>query len=98
MEIQLAGEPNSANCPAGRLHTLAVQRHSRFRPIILSEEVTNMANKKAANTPKPAKPPGKAAKKAADASTQDGQRMSRAATNSRKEIRQQTPQRQGHPK
>ena len=57
-----------------------------------------MVKKKAANTPKPAKPPGKAAKKAADASTQDGQRISRAATNSRKEIRQQTPQRQGHPK
>jgi len=57
-----------------------------------------MAKKKAANTPKPAKPPGKAAKKAADASTKDGQRITRAATNSRKEIRQQTPQRQGHPK
>jgi len=57
-----------------------------------------MANKKAANTPKPAKPPGKAAKKAAGASTQEGQKISRAATNSRKEIRQQTPQRQGHPK
>jgi len=55
-----------------------------------------MANKKSANTPKPAKPAGKAAKKAADA--QDGQRITRAATNSRKEIRQQTPQRQGHPK
>ena len=53
--------------------------------------------RKAANTPKPAKPPGKAAKKAADRSTQ-GQRVTRAATNSRKEIRQQTPQRQGHPK
>jgi hypothetical protein len=48
--------------------------------------------KKSANTPKPA---GKAAKKA---DTQDGQRISRAATNSRKEVRQQTPQRQGHPK
>ena len=57
-----------------------------------------MAKKKAANTPKPAKLPGKAVKKAADASTQDGQRVSRAATNSREEIRQQTPQRQGHPK
>jgi hypothetical protein len=57
-----------------------------------------MANKKAADTPKPAKPAGKAAKKAANASTQDGQRISRATTNSSKEIRQQTPQRQGHPK
>ena len=57
-----------------------------------------MASKNAANTPKPAKPAGKAAKQAADASTQDGQRVTRAATNSRKEIRQQTPQRQGHPK
>jgi len=57
-----------------------------------------MANKKSANTPKPAKPAGKAAKKAADASTQDGLAMSRAATNSRQEIRQQAPQRQGHPK
>ena len=57
-----------------------------------------MASKKSANTPKPEKPAGKAATKAADASTQDGQRISRAATNSRKEIRQQTPERQGHPK
>ena len=57
-----------------------------------------MANKKAANTPKAAKPAGKAAKKAAAASTQDGQQITRAATNSRKEIRQQSPQRQGHPK
>ena len=57
-----------------------------------------MANKKAANTPKPAKPPGKAAKNAADASTQDGLGISRAVTNSRKEIHQQTPKRQGHPK
>jgi hypothetical protein len=52
--------------------------------------------KKSANTPKPAKPAGKAAKKAADA--QDGQKITRASTNSRKEVRQQTPQRQGHPK
>ena len=57
-----------------------------------------MAKKKAANTPKPAKPPGKAAKNAADASTQDGLEMTRAATNSRKEIREQSPQRQGHSK
>ena len=57
-----------------------------------------MAAKKSANTPKPAKPPGKAAKRAADVSTQDGQRVTRATTNTRKEIRQQTPQRQGHPK
>ena len=69
MEIQLVGEPKSARCPAGRLRILAVRRHSRFRPTILLEEVTNMANKKAANTPKPAKPPGKDAKKAADAAT-----------------------------
>ena len=27
MEIQLAGEPKSARCPAGRLHILAVRRH-----------------------------------------------------------------------
>ena len=100
MEIQLAGEPKSGSWPARRLHILAARRHSRFRPTILSEEVTNMAkkNKKSANTPKPAKPPGKAAKKAADAATQDGLGISRAATNSREEIRQQTPQRQGHPK
>jgi hypothetical protein len=57
-----------------------------------------MAKKKSANTPKPAKPPGKAAKKAAAASTGDGLKVSRDKTNSRKEIRQQTPQRQGHPK
>ena len=54
--------------------------------------------KKSANTPKPTKPPSKAAKKAADASTKDGQRVTRESTNSRKEIRQQAPQRQGHPK
>ena len=57
-----------------------------------------MAKNKSANTPKPANPPGKAAKKAAAASTQDGLKISRDATNSRKEIRQQSPQRQGHPK
>jgi hypothetical protein len=57
-----------------------------------------MANKKSANTPKPANPAGKATKKAAVASTQHGLRVSRDATNSRKEIRQQAPQRQGHPK
>ncbi len=58
-----------------------------------------MANKKkAANTPKPTKPPGKAAKKAADASTKDGLRISRDATSSREEIRQQQRQRQGHAK
>jgi hypothetical protein len=54
--------------------------------------------KKSANTPKPTKPPGKAVKKAANASTKDGQRVTRESTNSRKEIREQTPQRQGHPK
>jgi hypothetical protein len=57
-----------------------------------------MAKKKAANTPKPAKAPGKAAKKAAEASSQHGLRVNRDATNSRKEIRRQTPQRQGRPK
>jgi len=66
----------------------------RSKLTIPGQEIANMANKKAANTPKPAK----AAKKAAGASTQNGQKISRAATNSRKEIRQQTPQRQGHPK
>jgi hypothetical protein len=53
--------------------------------------------KKSANTPKPAKPPRKAAKNAARAA-QGGQRITREATNSRKEIRQQSSQRQGHPK
>ena len=57
-----------------------------------------MAKKKSANTPKPAKPAGKAAKKAAAASTKDGQRVTRESTNSRKEVRQQTTHRQGHPK
>ncbi|MCI0335369.1 MAG: hypothetical protein L0228_19345 [Planctomycetes bacterium] len=57
-----------------------------------------MAQKKSANTPKPAKPAGKAAKKAAAASTKDGQRVTRDNTNSRKEVRQQTTHRQGHPK
>jgi hypothetical protein len=54
--------------------------------------------KKSANTPKPAKPPGKAVKKAAAASTKDGQRATRDNTNSRQEVRQQTVHRQGHPK
>ena len=53
---------------------------------------------KSANTPKPAKPAGSAAKKAADASTQDGQQVTRENTNSREEVRQQTTHRQGHPK
>jgi hypothetical protein len=57
-----------------------------------------MAKKKTANTPKPANPTGKAAKKAANATTKDGLRVSRDTTNSRKEVRQQSPQRQGHPK
>lgn len=57
-----------------------------------------MRKKKSANTPKPDKPPGKAAKKAADASTKDGQRATRGSTNSRKEVRQQTTHRKGHPK
>ncbi len=56
-----------------------------------------MAAKKP-NTPKPSKPAGKASKKAAAASTKSGQRVSREATNTRKEVRQQNPQRQGHPK
>jgi hypothetical protein len=57
-----------------------------------------MSNKKSANTPKPSKPPGKADKQAADAATKDGLRVTREETNSREEIRQQTPQRQGQPK
>ena len=57
-----------------------------------------MAAKKSANTPKPAKPAGKATKNAAAKSTKDGQRATRENTNTRKEVRQQSPQRQGHPK
>jgi hypothetical protein len=57
-----------------------------------------MAKKKSANTPKPAKPAGKAAKKAGAASTKDGQRATRDNTNTRKEVRQQTTHRRGHPK
>ena len=54
--------------------------------------------KKFANTPKPAKPAGKSLQQAAEKSSQDGQRVTREPTNSRDEIRDQTPQRQGHPK
>ena len=57
-----------------------------------------MAAKKSANTPKPAKPAGKATKIAAASSTKDGQRATRESTNSRQEVRQQTTHRQGHPK
>jgi len=55
-------------------------------------------SKKSANTPKPAKPAGQAQKKAASASTKGGQTVTRKATVSRKEVRQQNPQQQGHPK
>ena len=52
--------------------------------------------KKAANTPKAAKPVGKAATKAAEA--QIGQRVTRKSTNSRAEIRNESSQRHGRPK
>lgn len=54
--------------------------------------------RKSANTPKPAKPSGNAARKAAVKSTKDGQRITRAATRSRQEVRQVTTHQQGHPK
>ena len=57
-----------------------------------------MSNKKSANTPKSSKPAGNSDKKAADAATKDGLKITREETNSRDEIRQQTPQRQGQPK
>ncbi len=57
-----------------------------------------MSNKKSANTPKSSKPAGNADKKAAEAATKDGLKITREETNSRDEIRQQTPQRQGQPK
>jgi hypothetical protein len=49
--------------------------------------------KKAANTPKAAKPAGKAASNAAE--VQIGQRVTRKATNTRAEIRNENTQRQG---
>jgi hypothetical protein len=52
--------------------------------------------KKSANTPKAAKPVGKAATKAAEA--QIGQRVTRKNTNSRTEIRNEKSQRHGGPK
>lgn len=51
-----------------------------------------------ANTPQPSKPAGDAARKAGAASTEDGLRKTRENTNSREEVRQQTVDRQGHPK
>jgi hypothetical protein len=58
-----------------------------------------MASKKA-NTPKAAKPAGKAEQTAtnAKASAKDRKRVTRENTNSRAEVRQQTTHRQGHPK
>jgi hypothetical protein len=57
-----------------------------------------MATKKA-NTPKPAKPAGKAANSATNAlNTRDGKRVTRENTHSRDEVRQQTLARKGHPK
>jgi hypothetical protein len=53
---------------------------------------------KSANTPKPAKPAGKAAKKAADASTQDGLQATRENTKSREEVRQQNVAERGQTK
>jgi hypothetical protein len=53
---------------------------------------------KSANTPKPSKPAGKAAKKAADASTQDGLRATRENTKSREEVRQQNVAERGQTK
>ena len=53
-----------------------------------------MANKPA-NTPKSAKPAGKAVKSAAAASTKGGQKITRPATASRSEVRRQNPQQQG---
>jgi hypothetical protein len=58
-----------------------------------------MASKKA-NTPKAAKPAGKAEKTATNAkpTAKDRKRVTRENTNSRAEVRQQTTARQGHPK
>jgi hypothetical protein len=53
---------------------------------------------KSANTPKPAKPAGNAAKKAADASTQDGLQSTRENTKSREEVRQQNVAERGQTK
>jgi hypothetical protein len=52
--------------------------------------------KKAANTPKAAKPPGKAATNASE--SQIGQRVTRKSTNTSAEIRNENTQRQGRPK
>jgi hypothetical protein len=58
-----------------------------------------MAAKKA-NTPKPAKPAGKAAKTATNAGPKanNRKRVTRDNTKSRAEVRQQTSMRQGMPK
>jgi hypothetical protein len=61
------------------------------------ERIAAMGDK-SANTPKPAKPAGKAAKKAADASTQDGLQATRENTNSREEVRQQNVPERGQTK
>jgi hypothetical protein len=53
---------------------------------------------KSANTPKPSKPAGKAAKQAADASTQDGLQATRENTKSRDEVRQQNVPERGQTK
>ncbi len=55
-------------------------------------------SKKQSKKPMPSKPSSQAMKDAGKATTRDGLRETREATTSREEIRQQTPQRQGHPK
>jgi hypothetical protein len=57
-------------------------------------------NAKKANTPKPAKPPGKAAETATNAGpkAKHRKRITRDNTKSRAEVRQQTTMRQGRPK
>jgi hypothetical protein len=70
---------------------------ARFNTACLTftQERTQMA-KKAANTPKAAKPAGKAALNAAE--SQIGQRVTRKSTNTRAEIRNEYSQRQGRSK
>jgi hypothetical protein len=55
---------------------------------------------KKANTPKSAKPAGKAARTATNAAAnkKDRKRVTRENTNSRAEVRQKTVARKGHPK
>ena len=57
-------------------------------------------SKKSANTPKAAKPAGKAAKTATNAATKvkHGKRVTREKTASRAEVRRVTVARKGHPK